>query len=300
MADYTNVAHPGDSNEITRRYLDSLLIEERLIGSDLPDVSFRFGGKIYETPIMDAAFSHADPWMQDGSVHMAEGFRDAGALNWWGMCTNEEFGRIAATGADTIRIIKPYADEKEIFSRIAFAKEHGAVGVGIDIDHAYSGNGTYDNVLGQEMRPKTVAQLREYVKAAEGLPYVVKGVLSVQDAVRCVEAGASAIQISHHHGILRYAVPPLAILPEIRKAVGSEVLIFVDCGMDSASDVFKALALGADAVSVSRHILDCLKAGSAAGVTAEIRKMTAELKSIMARTGSKDIHSIDPDVIVRL
>lgn len=103
--------------------------------------------------------------------------------------------------------------------------------------------------------------------------------------------------ISHHHGIFDYAVPPLMILPEIKEAVGDELEIFVDCGMDSGMDVFKALALGASAVSVSRHLLEYLKNGQAQAVTERMNEMAGELRSIMARCGCSGVENIDQTII---
>ena len=134
----------GDSNEITREFLDSICIEERLLNSDLADTGFDFFGHHYSTPIMSAAFSHLE---DNGGVKLARGFHKAGALNWWGMSGDEEITAIYQEGPDTVRIIKPYADSSKVYHRIAQALSFGAVGVGMDIDHAYSGNGTYDNVL---------------------------------------------------------------------------------------------------------------------------------------------------------
>lgn len=287
----------NDSNRITRAYLDSLLVEQRLIDSDLPDLTTTIFGKKYRTPIMNAAFSHLHSLCSDAAVEMAKGMKEAGALNWWGMSNDAEMESIFATGCDTVKIIKPFADEKKILHELEHAVSHGAVALGMDLDHAYGRNGHYDNVLGEEMRPKTLAQISEYVKEAGKIPFVIKGVLSLQDAQKCAEAGVKGIMVSHHHGILDYAVPPLMILPEIKKKVGNELEIFVDCGIDSGMDVFKALALGASAVSVSRHVLNYLKEGQAQAVTGRMNEMAGELRTVMARCGCKSVESIDQTII---
>mgnify|MGYP000809572606 FL=1 len=86
------------------------------------------------------------------------------------------------------------------------------------------------------------------------------------------------------------------VLPEIKKAVGDKMKIFVDCGIESGMDVFKALALGADAVCVGRDLMEALKNGGTA-VTERINQMNRELMTIMARTGAKSLNEIDPSVI---
>ena len=197
--------------------------------------------------------------------------------------------------ARTVRIIKPHADNDEVFKRIEHAVSHGAFAVGMDIDHAFSWDGKYDVVCGLPMRPKSRDEIESFVKAAK-IPFVVKGVLSVSDAVKCAEAGVSGIVVSHHHGIMNYAVPPLQILPEIVKAVDGKMKIMVDCGFESGMDVFKALALGADCVCVGRNLMEPLKKG-ADGVTGRINEMNNELIKVMARTGFKTLADIDSSVI---
>ncbi len=63
--------------------------------------------------------------------------------------------------------------------------------------------------------------LQNYVKAT-GLPFVVKGIMSVQDALACQRAGVAGIVVSHHHGRMPFAIPPMMILPEIVEALGKE------------------------------------------------------------------------------
>ena len=285
----------GDSNAITRDYFDSLLLESRYIDSDLPDTSFELFGEKFETPIMTAALSHLHNICDNAMVEIAKGARDAGAVHWTGMGEKEEFPEIFGTGAKTIRIIKPHADNKEVLWRIEQAVSCGALAVGVDIDHAYAWNGGYDNVLGLPMKPKSTDEIKTFVKAA-GIPFVIKGVLSVSDALKCVDAGVSGIVVSHHHGIMNYAVPPLQILPDIVKAVDGRMKIFVDCGVESGMDAYKALALGADAVCVGRAVMKPLEEGCT-GVTRRLREMTTELATVMARTGVKKLSEMDSSVI---
>lgn len=283
------------SDEITREYFDSILITPRYLDGVLADTSTELFGEVFDTPIMTAALSHLKS-CENGMVEFGRGAKEAGALHFVGMGEDKELEDIIATGAKSVKIIKPHFEDKEVFRRIEHAKKAGAFAVGMDIDHSVSGNGGFDNVLGLPMEIKSKEQLREYVAAAGELPFVVKGVLSVQDAIKSVDAGAKGIIVSHHHGIMNSMVPPLMMLPEIVKAVGGEAKIFVDCGFESGMDVFKALALGADAVGVGRALMDPLKEGHV-GVTRRINEMNNELKCIMARTGAATVKDIDPTVL---
>lgn len=286
----------GSSDRITREYFDSLLVEMRHIDGKRPDTSFSLYGESFDTPIMMAALSHLNNLHEKGMVEMAKGAKMANAVNWAGMGEMEELEEIAATGARTIKIIKPYADNKMIFDRIEHAKKCGVLAVGIDVDHAFNGSGDYDTVLGYEMRPKSAEEIKEFVSAA-GIPFIIKGVLSEKDAYKCLKAGVKGIVVSHHHGIMDYAVPPLKALPAIVKVIGGEIPVFVDCGISSGMDVFKALALGATAVSAGRVIMDPLKEKGAEGVRDTILKMNNELKGVMARTGCFDLDHMDSSVI---
>ena len=287
---------PGDSNQITREYFDSLLVEMRHLDGALPETGLELFGEQFSTPVMTAALSHLGNVRENGMVQMAEGARLAGAVSWAGMGDEKELEDITTTGARTIKIIKPYVDNDYILKRIAHAEKCGVMAVGMDIDHAFSGKGKYDVVLGMEMRPKSLEEMKEFVKATK-LPFVVKGVLSVKDAEKCLEAGVKGIVVSHHHGIIDYAVPPLMILPEIVRVVQKQIPVFVDCGIESGSDVFKALALGADAVCVGRALMGSLQVNGAEGVQEKIASLTEELAGIMARTGASDLSQIDPSVI---
>lgn len=295
-------------DKITRDFFDSLLLESRYLDSDLATTDLFILGHHFSTPIMTAALSHLGSKGQNsasfvehqamsGMIVYAEAAARSKALHWVGMGDDQELEDILATGAKTIKIIKPHADNAEVFRKIRHAVGAGCIAVGMDIDHAFNGEGGYDNVCGLPMRPKSTAEIAEFVQAA-GVPFVAKGVLSVHDAERCAKAGCAGIVVSHHHGMMAYNVPPLMVLEDILKAVGPDVEVFVDCGIVSGMDAYKCLALGAKAVSVGRHLMPLLKQGSDA-VSDRINEMTAELASVMARTGVRSLSKMDPTVIHR-
>lgn len=288
--------YSSNSDTITRDFFDSLLLEPRYIDSDLPVTKLELYGRTFDTPVMTAALSHLGNTAEYGMVKYAQAAAKCNAVHWVGMGEDKELEEITATGAATIKIIKPHADNKEVFRKIEHAKKAGCFAVGMDIDHAFNGNGCYDNVLGLPMKPKTTEELADFVQAAGDTPFIVKGVLSTKDAEKCLKAGCKGIQLSHHHGIINYAVPPLMMLPEILQVTRGEIPVFIDCGIGSGMDVYKCLALGATAVSVGRHLMPFLKEG-ADKTSDRIKEMTGELASTMARTGIRDLKSFDPTVI---
>lgn len=284
-----------NTDEITREYFNSILVAPSYLDAVRPDISTEFFGERFETPITTTALSHLK-CCENAMEEYALGARKTGALHFMGMGEDKELEGIISTGARTVKIIKPHADNKEVFRRIEHAVGAGAVGVGMDIDHAISHNGSFDNVLGLPMAPKSIEELKEFVAAAGSVPFVVKGVLSVKDTVKSVEAGAAAIIVSHHHGIMETMVPPLMVLPEIVKAAEGQLKIFLDCGVETGMDVFKALALGADGVGVGRALMGPLEKGHE-GVMKRMMEMNGELKCVMARTGARTIREIDPSVL---
>ena len=287
----------SNSDKITRDYFDSLLIETRYMDAELPSTEMTLFGEVFRTPIMTAALSHLQNSARNGMTIYARAAALSGAVHWVGMGSDQELEDIVATGARTIKIIKPHADNREVFRKIDHAVKVGCMAVGMDIDHAFNSEGGYDNVFGLPMKAKSTEELTDFVQAAS-VPFIAKGVLSPHDAERCMKAGCAGIVVSHHHGMVQYAVPPLMALPDILSVTGGEIPVFVDCGIESGMDAYKCLALGAKAVSVGRHLMPLLKEGEDA-VSIRINEMTAELAGIMARTGIPALDKMDSTVIHR-
>ena len=287
----------SNSDKITRDYFDSLLIETRYLDSVLPTTEMMLFGETFRTPIMTAALSHLHNSAQNGMRIYAQAAALSGAVHWVGMGSDEELEEIVATGARTIKIIKPHADNREVIRKIEHAVKTGCIAVGMDIDHAFNSEGGYDNVFGLPMKAKSTEELAEFVQAA-GVPFIAKGVLSPHDTEKCLKAGCAGIVVSHHHGMIQYAVPPLMVLQDIISVTGDNIPVFVDCGIESGMDAYKCLALGAKAVSVGRHLMPLLKNGADA-VAQRINDMTAELAGVMARTGVSTLDKMDAIVIHR-
>lgn len=289
----------SDANVITQQYMDSILIEQKIIDSVLADTSIDFLGETFSSPIMTPAFSHLKNFggrELTGLEEYSIAAKNANILNFCGMMENDMFKKIADTGAKTVRIVKPYADNGKVRDQMQFAESVGAFGIGMDIDHIFGETGL-DIVIGEEMAVQTMDMLRSYVESTK-LPFFVKGVLGVRDAVVCAEIGVKAIIVSHHHGRMPYAVPPMMILPEIRDALeGTGVKIIVDCGIESGADVYKALALGADAAAVGRSMLPSLEQEGAPGVESFINKVNNELRYIMSNTGFAKVSEVDDSAL---
>lgn len=287
----------GNSNNITRNFLDSLLIETRFIDSSNPKLDFELFGKHFSSPIMTAALSHLDHFMFPGaSEALAKGAAAADAVLWYGMADDEEIDRLASSGAGMIEIIKPYTDRDLIRSKIRHAEEKNLLAVGIDIDHPFGEDGSPDIVDGYEMTAMKTEELAE-ICADTKLPVIAKGVLSISDAEKCLKAGIGGIVLSHHNNRIEFAVPPLMILPKILEVVNGTIPVFVDDEIKTGMDAFKALALGAAGVCIGRPLMTAIKEDPENGVCAYLRKANAELAKAMAYTGCTDLTKMDPTII---
>ena len=126
----------GNSNRISREYIDSLRIETRYMDSTTPDTAFTLYGERFPSPIMTAALSHLDHFMFPGAATaLAQGAKAANAVLWYGMADDAEIDALAATGARMIEIIKPYTDRDKLLSKLRHAEALGLLAVGVDIDH---------------------------------------------------------------------------------------------------------------------------------------------------------------------
>ena len=189
----------------------------------------------------------------------------------------------------SVIICKPRKDLDFIKLRYQLAVEAGALGFGTDIDGI--GLKTFSN-LGQETTPKTTSELKE-LSQTHDLPFVIKGVLSVSDALKAVEAGATHIIVSSHGGRIGDSFPlPIDMLPHIKKAVDDKVIILVDGAIRSGSDVIKAIILGADAVLIGRPVATHAVGGGYEAITAYLNNIKKQIYSQMLLLGVSSIKEL--------
>lgn len=196
-------------------------------------------------------------------------------------------------GGEGIAVIKPW-ENKNVIGKIKMAEESGVFAVGVDIDAA----GLITLALhGKPVGPKTVEEIKELVSSTK-LPFILKGVMTVEDALLAVETGASAIVVSNHGGRVLDHTPGVAtVLPEIARAVKRKITILADGGVRTGVDVLKMLALGAEGVLIGRPFVIASFGGREEGVKSYVDKIANELRVAMILTGCKDVKSINNKVI---
>ena len=278
---------------------------DTLCANEPVDTSLELFGKTFKYPIfagpVGAVNLHYGDKYNDESYNdvLVSACAEAGIAAFTGDGTNPAVmsGAAAAikkAGGLGIPTVKPW-NLDTINEKLALVKEAGAFAVAMDVDAA--GLPFLKNMTPPAGR-KSVEELRAIVESCGEVPFIVKGIMTVRGAMKAKEAGASAIVVSNHGGRVQDQCAATAeVLEEIVKAVDGSMKIFVDGGLRSGTDVFKALALGADAVIVARPYVTAVYGGGAEGVTAYTEKLGAELADTMSMCGASSLKEITRDMV---
>ena len=268
------------------------------------DTSYEFFGHKMVLPVFAAPVGavqlHYGDKFDDMSYNdlLVSACADAGILAFTGDGVNAAVMEGAAkaigkTGGCGVPTVKPWNMEL-IREKMALVNTASPYAIAMDIDAA-------GLPFLKNMQPpagsKTVEQLKQIAQWAEK-PFILKGIMTVKGALKALEAGASGIVVSNHGGRVLDQCPSTAeVLPAIADAVGGKMTIFVDGGIRSGMDVFKALALGADAVLIARPFVNMVYGGGAEGVQVYVDKLKAELSDTMAMCGAHSLKDIDRSMI---
>ena len=196
-------------------------------------------------------------------------------------------------GGRGIPTIKPW-DRDTLLAKVDAVKAAGARVIAMDIDAAGL---PFLKAIGGNAGSKTVAELREIIDHA-GVPFILKGIMTVRGAEKALEAGAAGIVVSNHGGRVQDGVPATAqVLPAIVQAVKGKLTVLVDGGIRTGVDVLRALALGADGCLLARPYVTAVYGGGAEGVKLLTEKLRGELADTMAMCGAHALNEIGPDLV---
>lgn len=158
------------------------------------------------------------------------------------------------------------------------------------------GSGEVSNLLqyvSKQFDPTVTWEDAQWMKSLWDGPFVLKGIMSVEDAKRAVDIGASAIVISNHGGRQLDSSPAtIEMLPSIADAVGGQIEIILDSGIRRGTHVLKALALGANACMVGRSYLYGLAAGGQPGVARALQLLRTEIELDMKLMGCRNLSEV--------
>lgn len=294
------------------RAFDRWVLRPRFLrGSGFPDTSTELLGTRVEFPVLVAPWAYqgmAHPDGERGTVRGATRARTiavvsstavddleriAGASEgpkWWQLYLFADPGlnanmleRVVSAGYEAIcwTVDFPVGGLRHRDARSGFVMPFG---IGDD-DYAYEPNITWDHL----------AFIREH---AQGLPVLVKGILTAEDARLALEHGVEGIVVSNHGGRqLDSCVASLDALPGVVDAVAGRLPVLMDGGVRRGTDVVKAIALGAAAVMVGRPAAWGLAAEGEEGVAGVLDILRAEVENAMALTGCRSVAEIGRELV---
>jgi 4-hydroxymandelate oxidase len=293
------------------RALSKYNLKRRLITKhEDPTVETNFFGNKISMPVFGAPMSGlsnvSNITEEDFAYNILEGCKTAGTIGFTGNTSKNydavhpaimALKRVEGYG---INIFKPQSQEV-LLELIRQSEKEKAIAVGVDIDGAGSVNFA---LAGKPVFRKTIDELRE-LKNSTKLPFIVKGVLCIDDALSSIEAGASVICVSNHGGRVMDSDRGVAdVLPEIVSAVretdnGEKVVITADGGVRTGFDVIKMLALGADFVLVGRPLAREAVSSGVEGVKSILEYIKDDMRTAMIMTSCNTLEDIDEGIIVK-
>jgi len=278
----------------------------------IPDTSIELFGKKFALPIFAAPIGTLlvetaldSPYFNNNDAYaeaLVDGTCAAGGMAWLGDNVKDDYlyGQLKAVkkaGGMGIPTIKPWGDKEEVKKRVRWSQEAGAIAIATDLDAIGLG---YQSASPKPVRTKTVEELKELTSSVRKF-FIFKGIMSVKSAVKAAEAGAYGIVISNHGGnIIENSLSPCDVVTGIREAVGDSLKIFVDGAIRTGEDVFKVLALGADAALIGRPYVVSVYGGGKEGSFLYTKKLHWELQNIMRLTDCRNLKEITPDKVVIL
>lgn len=285
--------------------IDKIKLNMRVIHDvDKVDTSLELFGRKLSLPVMAAPITGTSLNMgglvteKEYIVPVVEGCKNKGTLAMVGDTAIDQFlldnlEVLDNNGGEGIVFIKPWENDN-VIKKIREAEKVGAVAVGVDIDAC--GLVTL-SLHGKPVKSKTVDEIKELVQSTE-LPFILKGIMTPDEAEKAVEAGVYGIVVSNHGGRVQDYTPGTAdVLEDIAKVVNKRIKVFVDGGIRTGVDVLKMIALGADACLIGRPFVTASFGGEVEGVEMYIDRLKSELEGSMILTGCKNLESIDSIVI---
>ncbi len=299
-------------------------------GIELSDIDLKtnYLGIDLKTPVIQAPMAAQGLAHQDGEIATAKGMAKAGSIFSLSTYGNKTIEEVAAVSDGNPFFFQLYMSKNEAFNEFTLkrAKDSGAKAIILTVDSPVGGYREDDiknnfqfplgfanlelfakqnddgsktgkgagisEIYAQAKQAFTPADIK-YVKDMTGLPVIVKGIQSPEDADVVIKAGADSIWVSNHGGRQLDSGPAsFDVLPSIAKVVNKRVPIVFDSGVRRGSHVFKALASGADVVAVGRPILYGLNLGGSEGVNSVIQQLNKELTINMMLGGVKNIEEV--------
>jgi 4-hydroxymandelate oxidase len=280
--------------------LKHVTLKMRVLRQDVEvDSRFDFFGSILNAPIMAAPIANVKINYGSSVDEMSylnalgHGCKQAGLLAFLGDGANREAFEMPLNlhkelPDSTVMTIKPWLLD-QVFSKMSEVKACKPRAIAMDVDAAGL---ILLKQMGVPVAYKTAEDLKK-IKEFANVPFIVKGVMTIEDAQVALDAGVDAIVVSNHGGrVLDDCASTIEVLEEISNFVNNRCKVYVDGGFRSGADVFKAIALGADAVLIGRPFSHMAIGGLQEGVAMYASKLVEEFKECMRMTGCITLQDI--------
>lgn len=261
------------------------------------DTTVSFLGHRLSIPVLLAPIGSLQSITPEGGVAVAKAAEDCGTINFVSSVTQPSLEEIAAASA-SVKIFQLYVQGdlswvRELLERV---KHAGYAALCLTVDTAHYGRRERQMMdrwlppsrrgVGYEYRAGLTWETLDAINVMGGLPLILKGVATAEDAALAVEHGVSAIYVSNHGGRqLDHGRATIDMLPEIVEIAAGKAEIVLDGGIVRGSDVIKALALGARAVAIGKLQGWALAAGGQAGLVRALQILESEITATMGLLG---------------
>jgi glycolate oxidase len=301
----------GAESETTMRRnrlaLDRLAFRPRvLIDVSKIDTSASFLGHRLRIPVMLAPIGSLQSLAPEGGAAVAKAAEEFGTINFVSSVTQPSLEETAAASQNP-KIFQLYVqgDMKWVENLLARVKQAGYKALCLTVDTAYYGRRERQMMdrwlppsrrgAGYEHRAALTWEMMDAIKELGGLPFIVKGVATAEDAAIAVAHGVQAVYVSNHGGRqLDHGRGTIEMLPEIVAAVGGKAEIVMDGGILRGSDVLKAIAVGARAVAIGKLQGWGLAAAGQAGLVRVLELLENEISITMGLLGVRNLDELSP------
>jgi (S)-2-hydroxy-acid oxidase len=315
-ADFFDYVDGGAGDEWTlaenRRSFDRWMLRPRFLrGAGRPDTSTSILGSPLAFPLLVAPWAFQSLAHEEGERATARAAAQAGTIMVVSSTTDTFLEEVSAASPGPkwwqLYVYEDHSVTEPILKRVA-AAGFGAVCLTVDFPvgglrhkDARSGVTLPVPISGPDMEYDPFLDWDDlgWIRAlTPGLPLVLKGILTAEDATLAVGAGVDAIVVSNHGGRQLDGSPAgLTALPEVVDAVAGRIPVLMDGGIRRGTDILKALALGADAVLTARPLAMALAAEGEAGVSRALEILYDEFENAMALTGCRTVDEITRDLV---
>jgi isopentenyl diphosphate isomerase/L-lactate dehydrogenase-like FMN-dependent dehydrogenase len=306
--DYLTGGAESETTMCRNRFaLDSIGFRPRvLVDVSKIDASTTFLGHRLRIPVMLAPIGSLQLMTAEGAVAVAKAAHEFGTLNFVSSVTQPGLEETAAaTPHPKIFQLYVQGDMRWIEALLTRVKKAGYQALCLTVDTAYYGRRERQmmdrwlppsrRLSGYEHRAALTWEIMDAIKKFAGLPFILKGVATAEDAALAIEHGVNAVYVSNHGGRqLDHNRGTIEMLPEIVEAVGGNAEVVLDGGIMRGSDVLKALALGAKAVAIGKLQGWGLGAAGKDGLVRVLELLESEMITTMGLLGITRVDQLKP------